>query len=34
VAAVDRWSLFRDHLHNKSSKLDIKMVVVKDRLAH
>ncbi len=31
VAVVGRWSLFRDHLFNKSSKWDFKMVVVEDR---
>ncbi len=30
VAAVDRWSLFRGHLRNKSSKWDLKKVVVID----
>jgi hypothetical protein len=31
VAVVDRWSLFRGHLCNKSFKWDLKMVVVIDR---
>ena len=31
VAVVDRWSLFRGHLCNKSSEWDLKMVVVVDR---
>jgi hypothetical protein len=28
---VDRWSLFRGHLSNKSSNWDLKMMVVIDR---
>jgi hypothetical protein len=31
VAVVDRWSLFRGHLCNKSPKWDLKMVVVRGR---
>ncbi len=31
VAVVDRWSLFRGHLCNKSAKWDLKMVVVVDK---
>jgi hypothetical protein len=28
VAVVDKWPLFRFHIYYKSSKLDLKMVVV------
>ncbi len=31
VAVVDRWSLFRGRLCNKTSKLDLKMAVIIDR---
>jgi hypothetical protein len=30
VAVVDRWSLFRGHLYNKTSVWDLKIVVVVD----
>ncbi len=33
VAVVDRWSLFRGYLCNKSPNRDIKIVVVVDRLS-
>jgi hypothetical protein len=31
VAVVDRWSLFRGSLYNKTSTWDLKIVVVVDR---
>jgi hypothetical protein len=31
VAVVDKWSLLRDYLYNKSSKYGLGIVVVKDR---
>jgi hypothetical protein len=31
VAVVDRWSLYRGHLCNKSPNWDLKMLVVIDR---
>jgi hypothetical protein len=31
VAIVDRWSLFRGSLYNKTSTWDLKIVVVADR---
>ncbi len=31
VAAIDRWSLFRDYSCNKRTKWDLKIVVVIDR---
>ncbi len=33
VAVVHSWSLFRGHLCNKSSKWDLKIVVIVDRLS-
>ncbi len=33
MAVIHSWSLFRGHLYNKSSKGDLKLVVVGDRLS-